>query len=222
MSARVAARSLSLLPSAPSRREIRAGLAHVFATPRAWLVAVAGALAYLAAYLLLGRSLVVSREAHFSRFVGIPSLVSAPDLSPRYIFDAFNPPAILYLGDGVALGPPVPIALAGLLLGALVGANLAVAVESLTYRASACARSGISALLGTLPSFLASFSCCAPTVLLVLGANFAVGVVAVVPFVVPAAAVLLVGSLLWSARRFERIVTGQFDAGGPVPGSSGS
>lgn len=212
MSASAGVRTIPFLPSPRSRREIRAGLAHVFRTPRGWVVAAAGALAYVVAYLLLGRSLVISSEAHFSRFVGIPSVALAPDLSPRYLFDAFNPPAILYLGDGMALGPPVPIALAALLLGALVGANLAVAVESLAYRAVACARSGASALLGTLPSFLAAFSCCTPTVLLVLGANFAVGVVAVVPFVVPVAAALLVVSLFWSARRFERIVSGEFDA----------
>ncbi len=212
MSAIAEAGAIPFLPSPRARREVRAGLAHVFESPRAWIVATAGALVYVVAYLLLGRSLVISSEAHFSRFVAIPSVAAAPDLSARYLVDAFNPPAILYLGDGVALGPPVPLALAALLLGALVGANVAVAVESLTRRAIACARSGVSALIGTLPSFLASFSCCAPTVLLVLGANFAVGVVAVVPFVVPVAAALLVGSLLWSARRFERIVSGEFDA----------
>lgn len=181
----------------------RDGLALAFRDRRAWLVVAAVTLAYATAYLLLARGLIVDPAARFSRFSPIPSLRVAPDLSWRYVADVFNPPAILYLGDAVALAPTVPIATAALLLGALVGANLTLALATLRHRATSCARSSAMSVIGSLPSFLATFTCCAPTVLFVLGANFAVAVVAAVPYVVPLAAAFLVGSLGWSARRLS-------------------
>lgn len=181
----------------------RDGLALAFGDRRAWLVVAAVTFFYAAAYLLLARGLIVDAAARFSRFSAIPSLRVAPDLSWRYLADVFNPPVILYLGDAIALAPTVPIAAAALVLGALVGANLTVALATLRHRATSCARSSAVSVIGSLPSFLATFTCCAPTVLFVLGANFAVAVVAAVPYVVPLAATFLVGSLVWSARRLS-------------------
>ena len=37
-------------------------------------------------------------------------------------------------------------------------------------------------IAGVVPSFLASFSCCAPTVLLLLGAGAAGAVISIIPF----------------------------------------
>lgn len=91
-----------------------------------------------------------------------------------------------------------------LLLGSLIGVNAAMAVESVVRRPAACEGDRPWWLAAVLPSFLASFSCCAPTVLLLLGGSFAGAVIAVVPFVVPLAALLLIASLVWSARRLER------------------
>ena len=170
---------------------------------------LAGAVVYALAYFLIARVLIVAPEAEFSRFAAVPSLTFARDLSPRYLLDPYNPPAILVLSDALAFAPPIPIALAAILIGALFGANLAVAFEMLRQRAAQCARSSALGALATLPSFLLSFSCCAPTVLLVLGANAAVGVVALIPYVVPVAILLLLGSLLWSARRLEQIARGE-------------
>lgn len=168
-----------------------------------------GALGYALAYLAIARALVIDASAGFSRVARVPSLEVAPDLGWGHLVDAFDPPAILYLGDAVALAPPVPILVAALAVGALVGLNAAVAVETLAHRATQCARSAAAGLLATLPSFLASFACCAPTVLLLLGANAAVAAVAVVPYVVPLALAALVATLLWSARRLELIARGE-------------
>ncbi|MBM4434114.1 MAG: hypothetical protein FJ028_03200 [Chloroflexi bacterium] len=52
--------------------------------------------------------------------------------------------------------------------------------------------------------FLASFSRCAPTVLLLLGGGAAGAVISVIPFVIPVAAMLLLGSLAYGALRLER------------------
>lgn len=184
--------------------EARAGLRLAFAGRSAWLVLAVVTALYATAYLLLARGLIVDTAARFSRFRAVPSLLVAPDLSWRYVTDFFNPPAILYLGDGVALAPTVPALMAALALGPLVGANLAVALATLKHQSAHCARSSAFGLLSAAPSFLASFTCCAPTVLFVLGANFAVAVVAAVPYVVPLALALLSGSLLWSGRRLSR------------------
>ena len=88
--------------------------------------------------------------------------------------------------------------------GTLVGVNGAMAVETLVRRPPACEGAGPWWVVAVLPSFLASFSCCAPTVLLLLGAGAAGAVISVIPFAVPAAALLLAGSVLLSARRLER------------------
>lgn len=188
----------------PALVEARAGLAGAFARRRAWLVAGVTALLYALAYLLLARALIIAVGAGFSRLGPVPRLDLAPGLSPRFLIDPFNPPAILYLADAVALAPPAPILFAALLVGALVGANVALAVETLAC-ARSCGRSSAVGVLGALPSFLASFACCAPTVLFVLGGNAAVAVVALIPYAVPLALALLVVSLAWSAARFARV-----------------
>lgn len=188
------------LPRAASR-----GLLRAFRSPRAWLVAGIVALFYAVAYLLVARALVIQPEAHLARFRPVPSLSLAPDLSWRYLLDAFNPAAIAYLSDAIVLSLAIPTIATALVIGPLVGANVAVAVEMLVRRPAHCATSTVLGLGGALPSFLASFACCAPTVLFVLGANFAVAVVSIIPFVVPVAFALVIASLLWSARRFERL-----------------
>jgi hypothetical protein len=154
-------------------------------------------------YLLVARALVIDPAAQFSRFGPLPSLALSP-LSGFSLTDWIAPAFVLYLTDAIVLAPSIPAMITVLVLGALVGANGAMAVEAVVRR-PACASGGspwwIAAIL---PSFLASFSCCAPTVLLLLGAGAAGAVVSAIPLVVPTAALLLLGSLAWSARRLER------------------
>lgn len=184
----------------PPLRAIR----WTFASRRAWAVALGLLLAYAALYLLIAKALVIDPEAHFSRFGPLPSLVLS-SLSVRSLTSWLDPLFVLYASDAVVIAPSFPAILTVLVLGALVGANGAMAVEAFIRRPPACATGGgpwwIAAVL---PSFLASFSCCAPTVLLLLGAGAAGAVISVIPFVVPIAAALLLGSLAWSARRLER------------------
>lgn len=179
-------------------------LRWTFAARRAWAVAAALLVAYGVLYLLVTKVLVVDPTAQFSRFGPLPSLAVSP-LSAHSLTDWIAPAFVLYLTDTIVLAPSVPAILTVLVLGALVGVNGAMAVEAIARRPPACATGGspwwIAAIL---PSFLASFSCCAPTVLLLLGGGAAAAVISLIPFVVPAAAVLLLGSLAWSARRLER------------------
>ncbi len=161
-------------------------------------------LGYAVLYLLVAKALVIDPAAHFARFGPLPNLVLSP-LSARNLTDWIGPAFVLYLTDAVVLAPSVPAILTVLVLGALVGVNGAMGVEAIVRRPPACATGGGPWwIAAALPSFVASFSCCAPTVLLLLGAGAAGAVISVIPFVVPAAAVLLLGSLAWSARRLER------------------
>jgi hypothetical protein len=156
-------------------------------------------------YLLSAKALVLDPTAQFSRFGPLPSLALSP-LSPYDLTDWLAPAFVLYLTDAIVLAPSLPAILTVLVLGALVGVNGAMAVEA-TARRATCASGGspwwVAAIL---PSFLASFSCCAPTVLLLLGGGAAGAVLSVIPFVVPAVALLLLGSLAWSARRLGRTI----------------
>lgn len=174
-----------------------------FAHPRAWAVTIGVAAAYTLAYLLVAKALIVDPAAGFARWGPLPNWIVAPTLSLRALTDWLNPPFVLYLTDAIALAPPLPTLLTALVLGALIGTNFAVATETMIRGPEACGARRPWWALGALPSFLASFSCCAPTVLLLLGANFAVAIIAIVPFVVPLAATVLVASLLWNLRRLQ-------------------
>lgn len=155
-------------------------------------------------YLLIAKALVIDPAAHFSRLGSLPSLVLSP-LSARGLTSWLDPAFVLYATDAVVLAPSFPAILTVLALGALVGVNGAMGVETIVRRPPQCeAGTGGWWVAGVLPSFLASFSCCAPTALLLLGSGAAGAVVSVIPFVVPAAALLLLGGLVWSARRLER------------------
>lgn len=191
------------LPSEDRGPPLRA-IRWTFGSGRAWAVAAGLLLGYGVLYLLIAKALVVDPDAHFAHFGPLPSLVLSP-LSVRSLTSWIDPAFVLYATDAVVLAPSVPAILTVLLLGALVGVNGAMAVEAFVRRPPACTTGGgpwwVAAVL---PSFLASFSCCAPTVLLLFGAGAAGAVISFIPFVVPAAAVLLLGSLTWSARRLER------------------
>ena len=176
---------------------------RTLATRRGAVVVAAAAAAYAVLYLWLARALVVDPTAHFSRFVSIPSAQVAPGFGPRYLTDVFNPAFVVYLGDAVALAVPVPVLAAALVLGLLVGANMALAVEAIATRPPGCGIARPWWAIGALPGFLAGFACCAPALLLVVGAGFASSLVAVAPFAAPASAAALVGGLVWNTRRLD-------------------
>ena len=179
-------------------------LRWTFASRRAWVVANGLVVAYAVIYLVVARALIVDPAGGFGRGVRLPTLVLAPDLSPRYLLSWFDPVFVLYATDAVVLAPSAPAMLTAMVLGALVGVNGAVAIETLVRRPPACEGTGAWWAAASLPSFLASFSCCAPTVLVLLGAGAAGAVVSVIPYVVPTATILLLASLIWSLRRLER------------------
>lgn len=179
-------------------------LRWTFATRRAWAVTAGSLVLYAVLYLLVAKALVIDPAGQFSRFTSLPSFVLSP-VSVRMLGDWLAPAFVLYVSDAVVLAPSVPTILTVVVLGALVGVNAAFAIETIVRRPAACVPGGSAwGIAAVVPSFLASFSCCAPTVLLLLGAGAAGTVISLIPFVVPAAATLLLASLVWSTRRLER------------------
>lgn len=98
---------------------------------------------------------------------------------------------------------PLNIAM-GLALGALVAANVAVGVL-LFRRARACRAGSFAGVLGALPAFLTGFACCAPTIAIVVGAQFTVALLAVRSYLLPLAVALLLASLALNTHREQRL-----------------
>ena len=175
-------------------------LRWTFASRRAWLVAGGLLFVYGVVYLLVAKALVVDPGAQL-----LPAGQLVHIVPGRLSLNWLDPAFVLYLTGAVVLAPSVPAVLTVAALGALVGANGAMAVEALLRRPAQCdPGTGPWWIVPVLPSFLASFSCCAPTILLLLGGAAAGAVVSLIPFIVPVAALLLLGSLVLSARSLSR------------------
>jgi hypothetical protein len=188
-----------------------------FDTPRAWLVAAALLFTYGTLYLLVAKALVIDPSASFGRFGTLPNLVTAP-LSARSLTDWLSPAFVLYVSDAIVVAPSIPAIATVVVLGVLIGVNGAMAVEAFVRRPPACTTGGSAWWIAAIPpSFLATFSCCAPTLLLLLGGGAAGAVISIIPLAVPTAALLLAGSVLWSARRLERTTVLEPDP--TLPGS---
>ncbi|MCL7416798.1 MAG: hypothetical protein M8354_03015 [Halalkalicoccus sp.] len=107
----------------------------------------------------------------------------------------------------VALGPVeflvAPVnALLGLALAVLVGINLAV--SWVAWRGPTACRIGPGAgAAAGIPGLLSGFVCCGPTILLVVGLQASAGLIAAFQWLVPAAVLMLLTTLLWVGSRVE-------------------
>lgn len=173
---------------------------------RARRAAVVVAVAYLLVYLLAVGDVTVSLASDLSRFVELPSLQVAPDwtaklLGRRGAF-SYEPVLALYPVNHVTVFvAPLDLAM-GLLLGALAGLNLAVAL--LGWRASRACR------LRACPGCSAPYRRCSPGHLLRprpgAGARRAVHLRAArgQGLAVPLALAVTTISLVWSAQQTPR------------------
>lgn len=119
----------------------------------------------------------------------------------------WEPIAAFYPIRSVALFLSVPNLLLALLLGTLVGLNMAVAIARAKLVVTAKKGGGfVRGFLASLPALLTGFTCCVPTIVLALGSLatvFTVAGVTITPYLLPVAAVALVGNLLWGLRQFS-------------------
>lgn len=161
------------------------------------VVALAVTVGYLVAYLVGTRSLVSGTGEFGIRVAAQPlSLVFR-----RNGIASFEPIALLELGALRLLVSP-PELLIGMSIAALVGLN-----GTLTYLAwrqpAACGISPGVGAVAAVPALLSGSACCAPVVLLVLGIQASGILLVAVDVLLPAAVLLLVGSLVLVSRRIE-------------------
>lgn len=171
---------------------------------RARRAAVAVAAAYLLVYLLAVGDVTISPAGDLSRFVQVPSLQAAPDWTAKLLQQrgafAYEPVLALYPVNHVTVFvAPLDLGM-GLLLGALAGLNLAVALHARQAR-RACRLRGLAGLAGALPALLTGVTCCVPTLALALGAQLTLALLAVSDWLFPLALTVTATSLVWNALR---------------------
>lgn len=166
-------------------------------------IALGAIVVYLLLYLWTIQHLIVSGR-DVTRFADVPSVRVVPSWTSR-LFEqvapfSYEPIVAIYPVNHVTLlVAPVNVGL-GLVLGVLVGLNVAVALQVMRT-AVACRRRSLTGLLGALPGFLTGFACCVPTVALVLGAQFTLALIALRSWFFPLAVAALLLALAWNARR---------------------
>jgi hypothetical protein len=164
------------------------------------------ALAYLLVYLYSVQNLLVAPGLVAPG--GVPSVAVLVDWHAKVWKPIapflWEPVVALYPLPGVALLVSPPNLLLGLLLAALLGANVGVVLARLG--ATGSFRRGGGGVVASVPALLSGFACCVPTLVLALGAlgaTFTVAVIAVRPFFVPLAVLALAANLVWGLRRLR-------------------
>ena len=171
-----------------------------FASARAWAVAAGVFAGYAITYLLVAKALVLDGPGAFSGFGPLPALSIAHDVGARAA-SWIDPAFVLYVSDRIVLAPSVPTMLVAILIGLLVGVNVAMGIEAAVRPPVACAGAPPLWAVAALPSLLVSFSCCAPTLLVLLGGTAAGALIPAIPFLAPLSAILLVATTVWAGHR---------------------
>jgi hypothetical protein len=155
----------------------------------------------------LGLYLFILGQLRFTGDGGFDYVAVADPLSRMFQTTgtfAFEPVVGVVVGPLELLVAPVNIAI-GSVLALLVGVNLAVSYLAWRHPAACDVGSGgkTSGLLASLPALLSGTACCGPVVLIALGIQASGVLIASFGFLVPAAALLLVGSLLYVGRNVD-------------------
>ncbi|MGQ4556136.1 hypothetical protein [Halobellus sp. GM3] len=163
------------------------------------LIFLAAAMGYVAVYLATVGDLTVAAAGGRGLTVR-----TADELSRMFAslgFFRFDAIAIVTVGPVTYLFSPLN-ALIALLLGVLVGANVALTYLGLV-QPKACGLESSTGVLAGVPGLLSGAACCGPTILLVVGIQASATAVTVFRLLIPVAFVLLVGSLLLIGRKVD-------------------
>jgi hypothetical protein len=160
---------------------------------------------YLAAYLWSIGDIVVATDR--GRFGALPWIQVAADWPGKLLRQtapfSYEPILAVRLTGHLQLFlAPVNVAL-GLLLGGLVGINLAATIH-LQPAATSCRRRSFAGLVGALPGLLTGFACCAPALTFLLGAQIAAALIGLRDWLFPLALAILLAGFVWSASRLAR------------------
>lgn len=172
--------------------------------PRARLVLLSVTLVYLGTFLWLLEDLVIDRGAGFGiEVLNDPiGLAFQPGPGP-YTHEAM---AIVDLGVATWFLSPLNLLLAvGISL--LVGLNIALSFLAVTQPKS-CGVSASAGIVASVPALLAGTACCAPLLLLVLGIQAGGLFLLGFTLLLPAGAVLLLGTLVYLAGQVDPTMFG--------------
>lgn len=114
----------------------------------------------------------------------------------------FEPIGALYLGPSLKLFLSIPNMILSMILGVLVGTNIALSYYSFRQLGLSGGQ-GILNLLGTVPAVVSGATCCVPTLILVIGLQLTATLATVWSFFVPLSLSLLFLSLIWSLKRIQ-------------------
>ena len=170
-------------------------------------IAAATAVGYVLVYLIAIQDIGISLDGQYGRVASVPSIDVVTDWTDRLLAARapflYEPVAAVYPLAHVALFFSPGNLLVGSALGILLGLNAAVALHAPTR-----CRTSFAGALGALPGFLLGFSCCAPTLILLLGTGFAATILpAFIPvraYLLPLALALMTATLAWTVLRTRR------------------
>lgn len=162
------------------------------------VVFLGAAVVYLVLYLVtVGDLAVVGGTGDLSvRVVDDPSRAFA-----TIGFFRFEAIAVLTLAGVTFLLSPLNV-LVGLVLAALVGANLGLTYLGLV-QPRACGLEASTGVIAGVPALLSGAACCGPTFLLLIGVQASATLITGFQLLVPLAVVMLVGSLLMIGRQVD-------------------
>lgn len=202
-------------PTTPVPRRTVRVMGDALGVRRYRWAALAATTAYLVVYLIAIRDITVG-VGGLRRLLDSPSLDVVPNWTSR-MFEQIAP--FYFEAVGVyhptnwieVLISPMNMVI-GLILGLLVGVNVAVAWH-LVASAQACNAAGVGSkrafggLIGALPAFLGGMACCVPALAIVAGAQFTVFLTAVRSWFVPVAVFALIAALIliWNAHRSKSL-----------------
>lgn len=178
-------------------------LSLVFSQKRFLVVGVASLIIYSLIYLAATQHLIFTSRGQVADFFTFKLLPGWQDLLFRQRAPfLFEPIGAFYLGPNLKFFLSIPNLFLALLLGSLVGANIATSYYSFKKLGLSGVK-GFQALLATLPAIVTGSACCVPTLILVIGLQLTATLATVWSFFVPLSVILLLGSLYWSARRIR-------------------
>lgn len=196
---------------APSGRYLRTLLNE----KRYKLILSISAVVYFLVYLISIGNIVYLPGVNLAGTAPIPSAVFSEDWPARTWKTltpfVWEPVGTLYLANSLQILISIPNYLIGVLLSVLIGLNVAVAVNSFAIRKTLVSNAGSGSfrgLLGSIPSFLTGFTCCAPSFIVALGplaAGATLAIIEVRPYFIPAAVIAMGFVLLWNTRKLHGV-----------------
>jgi hypothetical protein len=174
-------------------------LVCILTTRRFFIAALVSLAAYVVVYLAAMQYLIVS-PGETESLLALNVVPEWRDLAFRQRGPfLFEPIGVLEIAPLVVF-LSIPNLLIAIVLGLLVGANIAASYYGFHALGMRGVR-GIHSLIGTIPALVSGAACCVPTLILVIGLQLTATVATVWSWLVPASALLLVVSLWWSLHR---------------------